>query len=180
MNIAIVGATGNVGRKIIEVLNNKKYTEKYIQNEEELINFLKISKKQIKKIVFTNGCFDLIHPGYVKMFEDARKHCTHLTVALHENPNTENNKLSPTQTIEEREQILMALANVDDVRTYNSEYALSEYLKVGKFDVRFLGDDYKDKEEYTGKDLDLKVVFLDRSHGYSTTKLKKKISEDFK
>ena len=126
------------------------------------------------------GAFDLIHPGYVKMFEDARKHCTHLTVALHENPNTENNKLSPTQTIEEREQILMALANVDDVRTYNSEYALSEYLKVGKFDVRFLGDDYKDKEEYTGKDLDLKVVFLDRSHGYSTTKLKKKISEDFK
>ena len=124
--------------------------------------------------------FDLIHPGYVKMFEDARKHCTHLTVALHENPNTENNKLSPTQTIEEREQILMALENVDDVRTYNSEYALSEYLKVGKFDVRFLGDDYKDKEEYTGKDLDLKVVFLDRSHGYSTTKLKKKISEDFK
>ena len=88
--------------------------------------------------------------------------------------------MSPTQTIEEREQILMALENVDDVRTYNSEYALSEYLKVGKFDVRFLGDDYKDKEKYTGKDLDLKVVFLDRSHGYSTTKLKKQISEDFK
>ena len=137
-----------------------------------------LPEKEIRGVVA--GAFDLIHPGYVKMFEDARKHCTHLTVALHENPNTENNKLSPTQTIEEREQILMALENVDDVRTYNSEYALSEYLKVGKFDVRFLGDDYKDKEEYTGKDLDLKVVFLDRSHGYSTTKLKKKISEDFK
>ena len=53
-------------------------------------------------------------------------------------------------------------------------------MKVGKFDVRFLGDDYKDKEKYTGKDLDSKVVFLDRSHGYSTTKLKKQISEDFK
>ena len=64
------------------------------------------------------------------------------------------------------------LENVDDVRIYNSEYALSEYLKVGKFDVRFLGDDYKDKNDYTGKDLDLKTIWISRNHSYSTTKLK--------
>ena len=32
------------------------------------------------------GAFDVIHPGYIRMFKDAKTHCNHLTVALHEDP----------------------------------------------------------------------------------------------
>ena len=133
-----------------------------------------LPKNEVRGVVA--GAFDIIHPGYVKMFRDAKEHCTHLTVMLHEDPSVENNKKKPIQSVEEREEILRSIRYVDDVRVYWNEYGLSQYLEVGKFDVRFLGDDYKDKD-YTGKDLDLDVVFLNRDHGYSTTKLKEQIAD---
>ena len=134
-----------------------------------------LPKKEVRGVIA--GAFDLIHPGYVKMFKEAKNHCTHLTVALHEDPSVENGKPKPVHSVEEREEILMAMKDVDDVRVYWNEYGLSQYLEVGKFDVRFLGDDYKGKE-YTGKELDLKIMWVDRSHNYSTTKLKDKIKND--
>jgi len=106
------------------------------------------------------------------MFEEAKKHCTHLTIALHEDPSLENGKMKPIHSVEEREEILRSMKYVDDVRVYWDEYGLGQYLEVGKFDVRFLGDDYKDKNDYTGKDLDLKTIWISRNHSYSTTKLK--------
>ena len=45
-----------------------------------------------------------------------------------------------------------------------------------KIDVRFLGDDYKNKS-FTGDDLNIPIHYLDRSHGWSTTKFKKLIVE---
>jgi len=49
------------------------------------------------------------------------------------------------------------------------------YLKSGKYDVRFLGEDYVEGN-YTGFDIPIDVVFLDRKHRYSTTQLKIKIA----
>ena len=94
--------------------------------------------------------------------------------SLHEDPSLENGKRKPIHSLEEREEILRSITYVDDIRIYWNEYGLSQYLQVGKFDVRFLGDDYKDKD-YTGKDLDLKIIWIDRNHSYSTTRLKKLI-----
>ena len=54
--------------------------------------------------------------------------------------------------------------------------SLYEILNETKIDIRFLGDDYKDKS-YTGDDLRLPIHYLDRSHGWSTTKFKKLIAE---
>ena len=131
----------------------------------------------MKRTGIIAGCFDVIHPGYVKMFKEAKKHCTHLTVALHEDPSLENGKRKPIHSLEEREEILRSITYVDDIRIYWNEYGLGQYLQVGKFDVRFLGDDYKDKD-YTGKDLDLKIIWIDRNHSYSTTRLKKLIKDN--
>tara|TARA_B000000532_G_scaffold108343_1_gene87026 strand:- start:777 stop:1670 length:894 start_codon:yes stop_codon:yes gene_type:complete len=134
-----------------------------------------LPKSEVRGVIA--GAFDLIHPGYVKMFKEAKKHCTHLTVALHEDPSLENGKRKPIHSLEEREEILRSITYVDDIRIYWNEYGLSQYLQVGKFDVRFLGDDYKDKD-YTGKDLDLKIIWIDRNHSYSTTRLKKLIKDN--
>lgn len=120
------------------------------------------------------GAFDLIHPGYCRMFKEAKLHCDHLTVLLHEDPSLENNKIKPIHTVEERKEILKSIKYVDDVITYQTEKELSELLCCKKFNKRFLGEDYKDKY-YTAKDCDIEVIFVNRQHGYSTTQLKNKI-----
>ena len=117
------------------------------------------------------GAFDVIHPGYIRMFADAKQHCNHLTVALHEDPSMARpHKLKPVQTVEERKEILKAIKYVDDVVVYQAEDTFLSYLY--DYDIRFLGTDYKDGT-YSGKELDIDIVWLDREgHNYSSTKLK--------
>ena len=117
------------------------------------------------------GAFDVIHPGYIRMFKDAKEHCNHLTVALHEDPSMARpHKLTPVQTVEERKEILHAIKYVDDVVVYQAEDTFLSYLE--DYEIRFLGTDYMDGS-YTGKDIAIDIVWLDREgHDYSTTKLK--------
>lgn len=124
------------------------------------------------------GAFDLIHPGYCKLFKFCKEHCTHLTVFLHEDPSLENNKMKPVHSLEERMEILKSIKFVDDVIPYTDETQLAIKLELGDFDVRFLGDDYRDKK-YTANYLPIKVIYTDRSHGYSTTDLKKKVANSY-
>lgn len=126
---------------------------------------------QVKGIIA--GAFDIIHPGYIRMFSDAKFHCNHLTVALHEDPSLARpSKLPPVQTLEERKEILRAIKYIDDIVVYQEEDTFLSYLD--DYDIRFLGNDYRDGS-YTGKDKKIKIIFLDRSHDYSTTELKRKI-----
>ena len=118
------------------------------------------------------GAFDVIHPGYIKMFKDAKTYCNHLTVALHLDPSIERDvKLKPVHTKEERREILLALEDIDDVVFYEVENQFLNYLRSGEYNVRFLGTDYL-KGNYTGKDISIDIVWLSRDHDYSTTRLK--------
>jgi cytidyltransferase-like protein len=122
------------------------------------------------------GAFDVIHPGYIRMFKEAKEHCNHLTVALHEDPSMARpHKLKPVQTVEERREILLAIEYVDDVVVYQAEDTFLYYLD--DYEIRFLGTDYMDGS-YTGKDNPIDIVWLDREgHDYSSTKLKTQIFE---
>ena len=125
------------------------------------------------------GNFDVIHPGYIKMFTEMKKNCVVLVVLLHTGPSIERpNKLKPVLSPDERKDILMALGDVDDVIRYTYEEQLYDLLKVGEFDIRFLGDDYIDKP-FTGDDLKIPIHYLNRDHGWSTTKFKKLIAESY-
>lgn len=125
------------------------------------------------------GNFDVIHPGYVKMFRDCAQNCDCLIVLLHSDPSIERpEKLKPILSVEERKSILLELKSVCDVVTYTYEEQLLDLLKLGEFDIRFLGDDYKNKP-FTGDNLPIPVHYLDRSHGWSTTKFKKLIAESY-
>ena len=120
------------------------------------------------------GSFDLIHPGYCSMFKTTKEHCDHLTVLLHDDPSLENNKIKLIHNINERKQILNSIKYIDDIIVYKTENELENILCSGKYDKRFLGDDYRDKK-ITGKTCLLEIIYIDRSHGYSTTKLKNQI-----
>ena len=125
------------------------------------------------------GNFDVLHPGYIKMFSEMQKHCTILVVLLHTDPSIERpHKLKPILSPDDRKDILMALEDVDDVVRYTYEEQLYDLLKMGEFDIRFLGDDYIDKP-FTGDDLRIPIHYLNRDHGWSTTKFKKLIAESY-
>jgi len=125
------------------------------------------------------GAFDVIHPGYIRMFKEAKGYCNHLTIALHEDPSMARpNKLKPVHAVEERKEILRAIKYVDDVVVYQAEEAFLSYLD--DYEIRFLGTDYMDGS-YTGKDNAIDIVWLNREdHDYSSTKLKTAIYNEVK
>ena len=123
------------------------------------------------------GNFDVIHPGYIAMFKEMSENCDWLTVLLHSDPSIERpHKLKPILSVEDRIKVLMGLKGVKEVLSYTYEEELYELLKEGRYTIRFLGDDYIDKP-FTGVDLNAWVHYLNRDHGWSTTKFKKLIAE---
>ena len=130
----------------------------------------------MKKIGIIAGNFDVIHPGYVAMFKECKANCDKFIVLLHTDPSIERpNKLKPILSTEERIEMLRCFKQIDDVLTYNLESELRELITFVKPNVRFLGEDYKDKD-YTGKDLNIPVHWIGRDHGWSTTKFKLQIT----
>ena len=131
-----------------------------------------------KEIIgFTAGNFDLLHPGYIYTFEDAKKHCDYFIIFLQRDPSaTRNTKYKPVIPLYERYRALMAIQYVDEVYIYQTEEELYELIKFFKPDVRILGEDYIGKP-CTGDDLPPKIIYTSRAHGWSTTKLKDLITK---
>ena len=122
---------------------------------------------------FTAGNFDLLHPGYIKCFKWAKKHCDKFIIFLQKDPSaTRFTKYKPVIPLWDRYEALMAIQYVDDVYIYQTEEELYELIKFWKPDIRILGEDYIGKTDFTGADLPPKVIYTSRSHEWSTTKLK--------
>ena len=118
------------------------------------------------------GNFDLLHPGYIYTFEEAKNHCDRFMVFLQEDPSaTRYTKYKPVVPLYERYKVLMSIQYVDEVYMYQTEEELYELIKFWKPDVRILGEDYLGKS-FTGDDLPPRIVYTTRSHNWSTTKLK--------
>ena len=123
------------------------------------------------------GNFDVIHPGYIKMFKECKSYCQQFVILLHVDPSIERpEKLKPILTKEERTEVLTSIKWIDSIAYYTYEKELVELLKALEPDIRFLGDDYRGKT-YTGFELDIPVHYLNRDHGWSTTKFKKLIAD---
>ena len=86
----------------------------------------------------TAGNFDVIHPGYVRMFNDAKENaCDHLIIALHVDPTIERpEKAKPILSAKERTEVLMSLSAVDEVVYYNTESELIEVLEKARPHIR--------------------------------------------
>ncbi len=142
--------------------------------------------KQYKRdlVGFTAGNFDLLHPGYIKCFKEAKRHCDKFIIFLQIDPSLHRkSKYKPVIPVYDRYEALMAIKYIDDVYTYQTEEELYHLIRFFKPDVRILGEDYimegtnGKAKPFTGDDLPPKVVYTTRSHGWSTTKLKNLITE---
>ena len=133
-------------------------------------------KKRYKR-GFVAGNFDVVHPGYIQMFKTCQELCEEFVVLLQTDPTIERpEKLQPIFSVTERQDLLEAIKYIDRVITYTFEHELYDLIENGAYDLRFLGDDYKGRS-YTGDDLGIEVHYLDRSHGWSTTKYKEMIAK---
>lgn len=108
------------------------------------------------------------------------KVCDTIIVALHENPHTERPEKSPPfLTPEERRIMLEAIKYVDEVLDYRTEIELMWLLETSRPDVRLLGDDYKDREDWTGKglceELGIPTYFLKRYDGWTANEFRSRI-----
>ncbi|MDC1371405.1 adenylyltransferase/cytidyltransferase family protein [Flavobacteriaceae bacterium] len=123
------------------------------------------------------GNFDVIHPGYIEMFNEMKKHVHEIHVLLHNDPSLERaEKIKPLLSLTERKMTLMALKGITEVSSYNSEKELLKLITVINPEIRFLGEDYINRTDYTGYGLPPKIIFLKRDHGWSTTKFKNLIA----
>jgi len=126
--------------------------------------------------------FDLFHAGHVIMLRQAKDYCNYLVVAIQTDPTIDrpDSKNRPVQEMFERYTQVEACKYVDKILVYSTEADLLNLIKTEPFDVRFLGDDYIDKE-FTGKDFclqnDKEIVYLTRQHDYSTTSLRERIAK---
>ena len=135
------------------------------------------------KIGLIAGSFDVLHPGYIKMFEQMEDECDQVWVLLQTDPTIERpEKMKPILSVKDRTSMLIALRHVNQILVYTLESELHYILKQFAGDesaeyVRYLGNDYVGKS-FTGDDLDLPIRYLSRDHGWSTTKYKKLIADE--
>lgn len=138
-------------------------------------------RKYGKKIVFTNGCFDILHIGHVKYLEKAKKYGDVLIVGLNSDSSVRKikGKSRPLNKQKDRALVLAALGFIDYVVIFNEDtpYNLISILKP---DVLVKGSDWH-KDKIVGAGLvnkaGGKVIGAPFIKGFSTTKLIRKIIE---
>jgi glycerol-3-phosphate cytidylyltransferase len=129
-----------------------------------------------ERVGIVASCFDLFHAGHVLMLMEAKENCDRLVVALQSDPTIDRpEKNKPVQALFERYVQVNACRYVDQIIPYDTEADLLNLLTGYDWDVRFLGDDYFHRDDYTGYGLDLQVKFLSRKHDYSSSSLRNRI-----
>jgi D-beta-D-heptose 7-phosphate kinase/D-beta-D-heptose 1-phosphate adenosyltransferase len=127
------------------------------------------------KIVFTNGCFDILHVGHVKLLQYSKSLGDKLIVGLNSDLSIKKIKgeKRPINNEYDRKILLESLKYVDEVIIFEEDTPI-ELIKQIKPDIIVKGGDYN-PEQVVGKDL-CEVVIFNYINGYSTTKTIKNIS----
>lgn len=123
------------------------------------------------KIIFVNGCFDVLHPGHIQLFKYAKSLGDYLIVAIDSDKRVSEMKgpARPIFSQSDRSQTLEAIRYIDVVHIFDSKKDLENLLKSITPDIMIVGSDWKGKE-IVGEQYAKTVRFFDRVGEYSTTK----------
>jgi rfaE bifunctional protein nucleotidyltransferase chain/domain len=146
-----------------------------VVSQDELILHVAERKRNGQRIVFTNGCFDLLHPGHVRLLEQARALGDALIVAINSDASVQRNKGANRPIIpeSERAEILAALAAVDYV-TFFDEPTPREIIARLLPDVLVKGSDWGPDEVVGREEVEAaggRVVWIPLVPGQSTTNI---------
>lgn len=154
---------------------NKGQAESKIKDFEQIARIAKRLKIQGRKVIFTNGCFDILHRGHASYLQQAKELGDFLIVGLNSDESIRRLKgeSRPVNDLEDRAFLLAALESVDYVVPFTEDtpYALIERVIPN---VLVKGADYKGKE-VVGSDIASEVRLIDFVDGKSTSAMIKKI-----
>ncbi len=146
---------------------------------EELILRFGPEKRNGRRVVFTNGCFDLLHPGHIKLLEAARGLGDALVVGLNSDDSVQTLKGPDRPVIPEAEraEILASLECVDAVVVFHELTPLKTVAALLP-DILVKGGDWPGNQIVGREEVEAaggKVVLIDVVQGYSTTEILRKI-----
>ena len=131
-----------------------------------------------ERVGIVASCFDLFHAGHILMLQTAKENCDRLVVALQSDPTLDRpEKNKPIQSLFERYIQVAACKYVDDILPYDTEADLYNLLAGYAWDVRFLGEDYYGRNDFTGAVLDIPIFYCPRRHNYSSSSLRTRIEQ---
>ncbi len=137
-------------------------------------------RAKVKKGI-TFGAFDLFHAGHVLMLQEAKTVCDHLIVCIQTDPTIDRpGKNKPIQSIVERQIQVSACKYVDEIIVYDTEDDVVEILRSVDWDVRILGDEYRDTD-FTGRAESAdRCYFNTRPHTLSSSELRLRVARETK
>jgi len=182
-NLAAGVVVGKIGSATVSLTEIEEYeaslhkstSDVHIKNFEDIAALVKHSRENGKKIVFTNGCFDILHVGHVKYLEIAKSFGDILIVGLNSDESVSRLKgpSRPVNIAEDRAYLLAALEAVDFVVPF-TEDTPHELIKMVQPDILVKGGDYKGKD-VIGTEFARELKLVDFVDGKSTTKIMLKI-----
>jgi len=190
-NMAASIVVGKVGTAIVTLNEINEYlqeemlrTSQSVLKLEELNKIVSLAKSIGKTVVFTNGCFDLIHGGHIEFLQKAREKGDLLVVGLNSDKSVKSIKGAgrPIKTEKERANIISALKYVDYITIFD-ETTPEEIIREVRPDILVKGDDYA-MGEVVGREIvegyGARVELIPIVKGLSTTNIVTKILENQK
>jgi D-beta-D-heptose 7-phosphate kinase/D-beta-D-heptose 1-phosphate adenosyltransferase len=122
------------------------------------------------KVIWTNGCFDVLHRGHIELFKFCKSQGDILVVGIDSDKRVKENKGPdrPFNTEEDRFFFLEAIKYIDKVVMFSSNEELNKRLVENNVDTMIVGSDWRGKR-VVGQEKVNKVLFFDRIGTYSTT-----------
>jgi len=179
----VVGKIGSATTSFKEIIKyesllNTSDCEDSVLSLEKFIEILDSFRKSKKKVVFTNGCFDIIHMGHVKYLEKAKKLGDILVVGVNSDDSVKRlkGKNRPVNPLNDRCCVLASLKSVDYVIPFEMDTPI-ELITAIVPDILVKGGDYKNKD-VVGEKIAKELVLVDFLEGRSTSNTIAKIQEN--
>lgn len=135
----------------------------------------------MKKIIWTNGCFDILHPGHIELFKVAKSLGDYLVVGIDTDEKVKNDKGvdRPINSLFFRKTMLESIKYIDLVLPFDSKTELEQLIQLYSPDVLLVGGDWRNAN-VVGKQYAKEVRFFNRINNYSTTDIINKINEIYR
>lgn len=145
--------------------------------QNELLSQVRQARREGKKVVFTNGCFDVIHRGHIQYLQEARALGDLLILGLNSDESVQILKgpERPVNSQDDRAYVLGNLQSVDWICVFDEETPI-DLIQAIRPDILVKGGDYT-AEEVVGAEFAKAVKIVDYVEGYSTSNTLKKLGE---
>ena len=123
------------------------------------------------RIVWTNGCFDIMHPGHIELFKACKSLGDSLIVGVDTDAKVSADKgeKRPINPLSYRKTMLESIKYIDEVHAFGTRQELEELIQFYNPEVLVVGGDWR-RGDVVGREFAKETRFFNRIGGYSTTK----------